>query len=208
MILSTFKKVGAPTCIHYAPELLQTLPCGLHRAPLDKAMELMPAFWELYESCPVPREEWDQWEIDLKIHMLMPLQYPCIPNWHCDNVPRKDGVLDYSKIDQETPPMYLWISSGPNTEFLKKPGTTKRDIKSHEQLAALIRRCALKTEELPSQQWVAMKQNTPHRGTLSEAHSWRVFVRLTHKSIASDRPVIDHIRRHCQVYLDARTFAW
>ena len=49
---------------------------------------------------------------------------------------------------------------------------------------------------------------TPHRGTQATENVWRVFVRLTHKSITPVSPVTNYIRRHCQVYLDPTTFSW
>lgn len=67
----------------------------------------------------------------------------------------------------------------------------------------------LKLEKIPAQTWISMDQRTPHRGTLSDKNQWRVFVRLTHKSITPVRPVAnDYVRRHCQVYLNPETFSW
>lgn len=44
----------------------------------------MPDLKPLFDSCPIK-----DGVIDVKIHMLMPNQYPCIPNWHYDLVPQR-----------------------------------------------------------------------------------------------------------------------
>lgn len=179
--------------------------CGLFRCPLEKAEDVMPAFKELFDSAPVDNKS--EWELDLKIHMLMNDQFPCLPNWHCDNVPRFDGITDYSKCDMNNPKMLLWISGAPYTEFLKKPEEMNLPL-SHADLAESIRANKLETVKIAGQCWVAMDQLTPHRGTISTEPTWRVFARITHKSIAPVRPVNNVIRRHCQVYLNPESFSW
>lgn len=194
------------TNLTYSPETLQQLPCGLFRAPLDQAYRLMPEFAELYDSAPVERP--DQWELDLKIHMLMKNQYPALPNWHCDNVPRdSSGKLDYDSIDDDNPRMLLWISGGPHTEFLSHSDRFE-DFSNHGEMADVIREAKPHTVLLPSNTWVSMDQMTPHRAVAAREHTWRVFARLTHRSIAPQRPVLSMMRRHCQVYLDPTTFSW
>lgn len=185
---------------------LSVLPCGLFRCPLNEAQFKMPALKELYDSAPVTDPE--NWELDVKIHMLMKDQYPCIPNWHCDNVPRIDGKLQYDKIDPAVPDMYLWVSDSPLTEFLAHDTNIGRTLKDHSEIAPLISEYKLDTVTIPAATWVSMRQNTPHRGTAATGHTWRVFARLTHKSISPARPVDDVIRRHCQVYLDSTNFTW
>lgn len=191
MLLDAFQEVGERTSIHYPESLLQSSPCGLHRVSLDEAKIILPQFQELYDSVPIPKDDWHNWEIDLKIHMLMPNQYPCVPNWHCDNVPRVDGKTRFDLIEDDTPRMYLWLSDNPTTEFLRP------DVKvacvnpqSHKDVA---KPCNYVTGyggsvKIPAQQWISMSQRTPHRGTKSDKHQWRIFARLTHKSIMSARP--------------------
>lgn len=181
------------------------LYCGLFRCPLNKASEIMPELKDLFDSAPVENPE--DWEIDLKIHMLMVNQFPCVPNWHCDNVPRFDGITEYGKIDNNNEKMLLWISGAPYTEFLKE-SVEMPTPRSHADLSSFIQDNKLETVRIKGQAWVSMDQATPHRGTISEESTWRVFARLTHKSIAPVRPVNNNIRRHCQVYLDSKSFSW
>ena len=205
MELTTFKVVKKTNIA--LPFDLGALPCGLHRCSLDEAEKYLPDLKELYNSAPVSNHA--DWEIDVKIHMLMKGQYPCIPNWHCDNVPRdQNGKLQYHKIDNNAIPMYLWVSNGPCTEFMESDTRIGFTLEDHGQISHIINEYEMGTKFIEPQTWISMQQNTPHRGTVAKNYSWRVFARLTHKSIMSARPVVSVVRRHAQVYLDASTFTW
>jgi len=118
--------------------------------------------------------------------MLMPNQYPCIPNWHFDNVPRVNNKQDFDLVKPDAP-MYIWLSGSPLTEF-RKGG---------------------KSWHINPKHWVRFTQCDEHRGTMSNAFQWRGFIRATHKSIAPQNRVgSDPLRRHCQVYLDSSNFSW
>jgi hypothetical protein len=152
-------------------------PCGVHHAPYEKMLELMPDLEPILETFP---DNYKEFTWDVKVHMLMPRQYHCIPNWHTDNVPRENGI---QKFDQVKPhfPMYIWISGAPLTQF------------KHGYL-------------LP-QQWHRFTQLDEHRGTMADNFGWRGFIRATHKEILKPKES-DHLRRHIQVYLDAETYQW
>jgi hypothetical protein len=154
--------------------------CGVHQAEYHEMLRLMPDIDEIINTFP---EDVDSFIWDVKVHMLMPNQYPCIPNWHFDNIPRADGK---QRFDLTIPnmPMYLWVSGGPPTEFRKnglnwyvKPKT-----------------------------WVRFTQLHEHRGTVSEDFCWRGFIRATHRTIAPS--IKNELRRHSQVYLDSNNFKW
>lgn len=193
----------------YVPsaETLQKLPCGIHRGTWKDVWVNYRHMMDVLFTAPVNLADY---EIDIKVHMLMKGQYPCIPNWHCDNVPRNaEGKTEYGKVSEDIEhPMLLWLSGNPTTRFLKKD-TEVRDFSNHGELHKII------TDELsedetfsvPSRTWLSMNQLTPHRGTVCEENTWRIFVRLTHKSIVTARPVISTVRRHCQVYLP-HDFHW
>jgi len=159
--------------------------CGLRRATASQVIELMPDLTPITYKFP---ENPDDFYWDVKVHMLMPDQYPCIPNWHFDNVPRNEnGDQDFSLVD-ETKSMYLWVSGSPLTEF----------------------RWGKKSWLVPPQTWVRFTQNDEHRGTISREFTWRCFIRATHKDLTSKNPGKDHnpLRRHSQVYLNADEFMW
>jgi|SRR5689334_1355221 len=151
--------------------------CGVHQATFEKMLELMPDLKEIVSTFPdVPTDfTWD-----VKVHMLMPRQYPCIPHWHTDNVPRIDGVQRFELIRADRP-MYMWISGAPLTQF------------KHGYI-------------LP-QRWIRFTQVDEHRGTAASEFCWRAFIRATHKDILPPK-VGDNLRRHCQVYVDENTCQW
>lgn len=157
--------------------------CGVHQGTYDETIALMPDIKEILDTFP---ECVDDFIWDIKVHMLMPNQYPCIPNWHFDNVPRVNNKQDFDLIKPDSP-MYLWVSNAPLTEFRKGD----------------------KNWFINPKTWVRFTQKDEHRGTMSHDFTWRGFIRATHKSIApKNQAGGDKLRRHCQVYLDASNFAW
>lgn len=155
-----------------------TQHCGLHQAPLHIVKEHMWSVYEIIKKTFPDDPESFTW--DIKVHMLMPRQYPCIPHWHVDNVPRVNGIqrFDLVRLDK---PMYCWISGGPLTQF------------KHGYLAP--------------QTWHRFTQADEHRGTMASEFTWRCFIRATHRDIQPPK-ASNWIRRHSQVYLDAETYQW
>jgi len=159
--------------------------CGVRRATYTQVIELMPDLKEIMETFP---ENVNDFYWDIKVHMLMPNQYPCIPNWHCDNVPRdENGNKDFDARRLDLP-MFLWVSNSPATEFKTVDGSFK----------------------VTPEKWLKFYQDDIHRGTVSEEFTWRGFIRATHKDIISKQPSENHdpLRRHSQVYVDAANFTW
>jgi len=157
--------------------------CGVHQAQFKDLIRLMPDLECVRDTFP---ESVNDFIWDVKVHMLMPGQYPCIPNWHYDNVPRVNNKQDFDLVKQHAP-MYLWLSGAPLTEFRDSSGS--RTINAKE--------------------WVRFTQCDEHRGTSSKEFGWRGFIRATHKDIMPQIKVgMDHRRRHSQVYLDVNTFSW
>lgn len=205
------------TDIRFDHAALSADHCGLFRAPLHLAASFMPSMSELIASAPIATCFRDQWELDVKVHMLMKDQYPCIPNWHCDNVPRTDGTrydlvgshdgtFDYGA--GRDIPMYLWVSDEPTTEFLDEELEVPEVPQSHAEVAFDMENWVPRKQRIRANAWYSMDQRTPHRGRAATEGGWRVFARLTHKSIAPSRPVASVIRRHAQVYLEANHFTW
>ena len=130
-------RLVAPTFINFAPAVLEAGHCGLFRAPLHLAAQLMPSMAELIESVPVVDPA--RYELDIKVHMLMAGQYPCIPNWHTDMVDRDETGLRFDLIADDEEPMLLWISDGPETEFLARPLTMPETPASHREVSRFLR---------------------------------------------------------------------
>lgn len=151
--------------------------CGVHQAGYNTMLALLPELGGIIRTFPDSPLNFT-W--DVKIHMLMPRQYPCIPHWHCDFVPRENGVQRFDLIKPHLP-MYLWISNGPLTQF--------------------------KHGYLEPQKWHRFNQTDEHRGTAAAEFGWRCLIRAAHIDICPPKEN-DNIRRHCQVYLDADTYQW
>lgn len=157
---------------------------GLHRASWMTLLHHMADVGSLIQQT-FP-EDPDNFTWDVKVHMLMPGQFPCIPNWHYDNVPRVNNVQDWGKVRVDLP-MYLFVSGEPLTEFRKDDDITK----------------------IPAATWVRFTQADEHRGTQSKEFTWRGFIRATHKDILpANPPGPSSLRRHSQVYLDVHNFSW
>lgn len=156
---------------------------GVHQASFKQLIKLMPDLAGLIETFP---EDPIDFIWDVKVHMLMPGQWPCIPNWHYDNIPRVNNIQDFNLVRYDLP-MYLWVSGAPLTEFSDGEKTWLIEPKT----------------------WVRFTQKDLHRGTMSKDFTWRGFIRATHKDInPSNRVGADPLRRHSQVYLDVNTFSW
>lgn len=161
---------------------------GLMHCSFEKTKELMPEVSEILDSIiPQLQHASSDYLVDVKVHMLMPGQYPCIPNWHCDFVPRDENLVqDRSKITGDE--MYIWISGAPFTEYK----TFQRKI------------------ETPYGPWTVINQNDFHRGAKSEIHTWRCFIRLIPKWFVHPTTInVGTLRRHTQVYIDQpEKFRW
>lgn len=163
---------------------------GVMLCSFDKTVELMPEVKPILDELlgsgmlEFPKEDY---VVDVKIHMLMPKQYPCIPNWHRDFIPRDENLKrDFKGITGEK--MYMWLSGAPLTEYRKPDGSTVFK---------------------PAQQWHSFDQNDLHRGTVSDEHTWRCFIRVIPKKFVHQTTInVGQLRRHTQVYLDSNKFNW
>ena len=161
---------------------------GIMLCSYDQTNSLMPEVIPIIDDL-IPFLEYgiNDYAIDVKVHMLMPGEYPCIPNWHCDFVPRDENLnKEPSKITGDK--MYLWVSGPPYTEFKRPP--TKIYTGNYT--------------------WVEFDQTDLHRGVISEIHTWRCFIRLIPKWFIHSTTInVGTIRRHSQVYIeDPNKFRW
>jgi len=155
-----------------------------------KTMELMPEVTpfleQLYESGMMELEP-TEYLVDVKIHMLMPNMWPCIPNWHRDFVPRDMNLKrDFKKISGEK--MYSWLSGPPFTEYRREDGS-KYLMEANE--------------------WHAFTQDDLHRGTMCTEHTWRCFIRVIPAKFVHPTTINKgQLRQHIQTYLDVNKFTW
>ena len=164
---------------------------GVMLCSFEKTKELMPEVSpildELLESGMLELPEED-YAVDVKIHMLMPNQCPCIPNWHRDFIPRDEEGNRI--VGGESPlKMFVWLSGDPLTEYYNSDTGTKF--------------------KKPAQQWHTSTQADKHRGTKSDKHQWRCFIRVIPKEFVHSTTVnVGELRRHTQFYLDSEKFTW
>lgn len=160
---------------------------GVMLCTIEETKKLMPEVSPILDEV-IPMLELPEQEylVDVKIHMLMPNQYPCIPNWHCDFLPRDENG---KRLRQKVSPlkMYMWISGAPFTEYKDKSGSYFKE----------------------PQKWHEFTQFDLHRGTMSKEHTWRCFIRLIPRCFKHPNTKNSgQIRRHTQVYLDSQRFKW
>lgn len=162
---------------------------GVMLCSFDKTVELMPEVKPILDELyPLLEFDKEEYVVDVKIHMLMPKQFPCIPNWHRDFVPRDENLKrDFKAVTGEK--MYMWLSGTPLTEY--------RDSETGE------------TYFKEEQKWHTFTQNDLHRGTMSNEHTWRCFIRVIPRKFIHGTTInVGKIRRHTQVYLDSNKFNW
>lgn len=168
----------------FEQDFLKKLDCGVIKASIFDVLKWNKHVGKFILDFLMKQEKnIDEWTIDIKVHMLMPGQYPCIPGWHIDLVPRgDDGKQMMDKIDASQK-MYLLISGPPITEF--------RDGR----------------KIIPGE-FVEFTQMDEHRGTAADSHCWRMFIRIAPSKIYQKNLSEDTSRRHCQIYLDSENFKW
>lgn len=159
---------------------LSSLHPGIFHCPVACSAPLMPELKPLFDTAPFYVDE--RAIIDVKVHMLMPHQWPCIPNWHYDFVPRVHGEKRFELRNPEIT-MFVLVSGPPLIEF--------RDGR-----------------EVRPWTWIPFTQFDEHRGTMSEDFQWRLFARVVPESLCPAAPPEKRLRRHSQVYLDTSTFEW
>ena len=161
---------------------------GIMLCSIEQTRELMPEVMPMIdELVPFLEHSPDDYAVDVKVHMLMPGQYPCIPNWHLDFVPRDENKKKLpGKITGDK--MYLWCSGAPYTEFKEAP----------------------KKIDTGNYKWVEFTQKDAHRGIKSDIFTWRCFIRLIPKWFIHPGTLnVGCIRRHSQVYIDnPNSFSW
>lgn len=165
--------------------------CGIIAGTREEVQAHMPDMVSVLKTAPCWNDP--SYRYDIKVHMLMPGQWPCIPGWHKDFVPRDDDKTMRPDLIPDDPPiMFLWVSGEPLTQFRYKDDGDEFIIKNIEP-----------------KKWTAFTQHDEHRGTESKEHTWRVIIRATPEEIVPPHAMkLGPLRRHSQVYLNAENFKW
>jgi hypothetical protein len=153
--------------------------------------------------------------IDTRVNMLMKGQYPSIPGWHCDAVPRGyNGQPDFSQCDDSVQHYMCLVSDRLNEESDSVSGT---------QFITNLRRYSLdpdkvwqslheevmkdsdkKIRSVKDREVIRFNQLAIHTATPAVSNGWRLFFRA---SLLNKEPA-NEIRRQTQIYVDPNNAGW
>jgi hypothetical protein len=157
--------------------------------------------------------------LDVKVHMLMPSWFPCIPGWHCDDFYRpKDNTPDLLNYRRMAPSTLFMVVVGNSsfTEFLKGPielPSPEELPKENKPIYGTYNRIIDSMIEENKAEIISVKSGVPveftgldfHRGTVTEKATWRLFARIT---MSNHRPPVNEIRTQSQVYMPQPFNGW
>ena len=171
--------------------------CGVYLCDYATTIKLMPEVEPILIQLSGANDWraakfWKDKLIDVKVHMLMPKQFPCIPNWHYDFRPRNESGVRLLPADATVgtgEKLWAWISGPPFTEFYDENQVIQQSTPN---------------------EWHDFTQDDLHRGSAATEHCWRCFIRVipAHLAHACMPENVGQIRRHTQVYLDSEDFNW
>lgn len=155
------------------------------------------------------------WVVDTRTHMLMPGQYPAIPGWHCDGVPRGNYTAqpDLNQLRDDVWHVVAHVSTHPegvsNTQFITEPYEIDCDesrvwASVHEHLKRTDVELSGSVLTPGDGAITRFKMPTLHRATPAKHRGWRWWFRA---SMYYNRPV-NQIRNHVQVYTVGDGAGW
>jgi hypothetical protein len=152
--------------------------------------------------------------VDSRVHMLMPGWYPCIPGFHCDDVPRErsDGQPNHVNPSYRSEHCMMICGDASRTQFalgefeLEEPSIGEKIYKVwHPQIISKLSSLELKRFEVEQNTMVYFNNDSWHQGTPATKNGWRFFIRAT---INTDRKPTNELRRQTQVYLPNPMEGW
>lgn len=151
--------------------------------------------------------------IDTRVNMLMKGQWPSIPGFHCDDVPRnpESGQPDLSLCDDSVRHFMVLVSTNKadtisGTEFVTNERTynLKKDSVWNSLDSAVCGDKKKKTRFIKEREIIEFNQLAIHRATPAKENGWRLFFRL---SVTHRKPV-NEIRNQVQIYVDPKNSGW
>ena len=153
--------------------------------------------------------------VDTRVNMLMAGQYPSIPGWHCDDVPRGDKYSqpDFSLCDDGTQHFLVLISDTKDpsncvsgTEFITN--TREYNIDENNVWNSVNEQADLDSSKdtrfVREREIVQFGQTAIHRASPAKNNGWRYFFRLSW----THRKPVNEIRNQTQVYIDIKNTGW
>ena len=161
---------------------------------------------------------WDNgYNIDTRVHMLMPGWWPCIPGWHHDDVPRSrgDGQPNYAAPEYKAKHCLALVNGDIcPTEFaigeVDMPHVDGVVYKEwHEIVEDKIFTGELMRSAVPSNQLIMFDNHSFHQGTRCVKNGWRWFGRVSWDAgYEQGRPHFNEIRRQVNVYMEHPMEGW
>lgn len=151
---------------------------------------------------------------DSRVHMLMPGWFPCIPGFHCDDVPRErsDGQPNHVNPSYQSKHCLMICGDASRTEFalgefeLEEPPLGEKIYKVwHPQVEQKVRNGELQSFSAEPNMLIYFDYDSWHQGTPATKNGWRFFIRAT---INTTRKPTNEIRRQTQVYLSNPMEGW
>jgi hypothetical protein len=161
-----------------------------------------PITKEFLRRSPLPQSS----IIDVRVHHLQAGQYPAIPGYHLDWIPRKDKGAnpDMSRIPGARHVVMI-IGLGSLTKFLAEEVTWDLpDEKPFERTTRYIEKYELPTWSVSNGQMVQFTSRDWHTATAATGPEWRLFIRASEV----DRRPANEIRNFSQVYIPTQEASW
>ena len=149
--------------------------------------------------------------IDTKSVMVTKGQYPSIPGWHCDDVPRssKNSQPDFSETTLDVQHFLVFFSDVGDltgTEFVTSNHSLVVDENQvwgsvNNEIENMLNTPYHQphTRKAKDGELIQFNQLALHRATPAKSYGWRYFFRLSF----TRRPHINKLRKQVQVYADA-----
>lgn len=157
--------------------------------------------------------------IDTRVHMLMPGWWPCIPGWHHDDVPRRasDGQPNYDNPEYKSKHILALVNGDicptnfavGECEMTEVPSGEVIYKHWHNEVEQHIANGVLKRVAVPSNKLVYFDCDSFHEGTQAVRRGWRWFGRVSWDAgYEQGRPHFNEIRRQVNVYMTNPTEGW
>lgn len=150
---------------------------------------------------------------DVKVHRLFPHQFPCIPGWHCDSVPRGgySGQPNFSLVHPGAFHVSLILSDRHDgicgTEFVDQ--AVRLGIYDPEHVFravhAEIERHKPSTCQQPDGRFCFYTQHSIHRGRPATKNGVRMFMRF---SMIEKPYLANSVSRQMQIYQTDEIYGW
>lgn len=158
--------------------------------------------------------------IDTRVNMLMKGQYPSIPGWHCDDVPRNTVTGLTTKVGQ--PNLFLVDPSVQHFMVLLSTGSTAHGVSGTEFVTSdreykidpdnvwnslnisVNNDSDKRTLKVVAGEVIRFNQLSIHRASPATENGWRYFFRLS----VTHRVPRNEIRNQVQIYVDLNDSGW